>query len=109
MIAASHDGVTTGFLFYYFRRLHIGATAWNIFAQLGYNPDHQLFPPNDIGKTDVAGFIPMQPGIRNLSIPFSITLVRRHWPLYGNAGEQSIRSIPGPNAVESPSNSWPRS
>jgi hypothetical protein len=36
--AASHDGVSSGFDFVLFRRLHIGATAWNVFAQLGYNP-----------------------------------------------------------------------
>jgi hypothetical protein len=36
--AASHDGLTTGFGFQYFRRLHAGATAWNVFAQLGYDP-----------------------------------------------------------------------
>ena len=36
--AASHDALTTGFDFRYFRRLHIAATAWNIFAQLGFNP-----------------------------------------------------------------------
>lgn len=36
--AASHDGLTTGFGFKYFRRLHVGATAWNVFAQLGYDP-----------------------------------------------------------------------
>ncbi|HEX8844137.1 MAG TPA: DUF4214 domain-containing protein [Pyrinomonadaceae bacterium] len=43
--AASHDGLTTGFNFKYFRRLHIGATAWNVFAQLGYNPFYQTTAP----------------------------------------------------------------
>ena len=40
--AASHDGVSTGidnFLLY--QRLHIGATAWNSFAQLMLNPFYQ--------------------------------------------------------------------
>ena len=36
--AASRDGLTTGFDFRYFRRLHIAATAWNVFAQLAFNP-----------------------------------------------------------------------
>ena len=42
--ASSHDGLSTGFTtaggdpFKYFRRLHIGATAWNVFAQLRFNP-----------------------------------------------------------------------
>jgi hypothetical protein len=48
--AACHDGLTTGFdppmppppavpnVFHYHRRLHVGATAWNIFAQLRVNP-----------------------------------------------------------------------
>jgi hypothetical protein len=41
---ASHDGLSTGFdtaggdPFKYFRRLHVGATAWNVFAQMGFNP-----------------------------------------------------------------------
>lgn len=39
--AACHDGLSTGFDFKYFRRLHIGATAWNVFAQLGFNPYYQ--------------------------------------------------------------------
>lgn len=42
--AASVDGLTTGFqtaggiAFKYFRRLHVGAVAWNVFAQLGVSP-----------------------------------------------------------------------
>ncbi len=38
IIAASHDGVSTGFDWEYFSRLHIGATAWYIFAEMKYNP-----------------------------------------------------------------------
>jgi hypothetical protein len=45
MVAASHDGVTSGFNFVYYRRLHLGATSWNIFAQLGFNPYYQTFAP----------------------------------------------------------------
>ena len=36
--AASHDGLTTGFGFVYFRRLHVGTTAWNVFARNNFNP-----------------------------------------------------------------------
>lgn len=42
--SASHDGLSTGFdtaggdPFKYFLRLHVGATAWNVFAQIGFNP-----------------------------------------------------------------------
>ena len=39
--AASRDALTTGFGFKYFRRLHIAATAWHVFAQLGFNPYYQ--------------------------------------------------------------------
>ena len=46
LVAASHEGLTTGFDFKYFRRLHIGATAWNVFAQLGYNPFYQTTAPS---------------------------------------------------------------
>jgi len=38
LVAAARDGVTSGFGFKLFRRAHIGATAWNVFAQLGFNP-----------------------------------------------------------------------
>ena len=38
LVAASHDGVTTGFEWVYNARLHIGATSWFIFAELNYNP-----------------------------------------------------------------------
>lgn len=47
LVAASRDGLTTGFdtaagtPFHYFRRLHVGATAWNVFAQLGVNPYYE--------------------------------------------------------------------
>src|SRR5207249_2836451 len=30
--AASHDAISTGFGFKLFRRLHVGATAWHVFA-----------------------------------------------------------------------------
>jgi hypothetical protein len=38
IVAACHDGVTTGFDWVYNNRLHIGATTWYIFAERGYNP-----------------------------------------------------------------------
>lgn len=48
MPAASHDGVTSGFSFKLFLRPHVGATAWNIFAQLGFNPYYQTFRPTQV-------------------------------------------------------------
>ncbi len=41
IVAASHDGLSTGFGFEYFGRLHTGATSWNVFAQLGVNPYYE--------------------------------------------------------------------
>lgn len=41
LVAASRDGLTTGFGFEYYGRLHTGATSWNVFAQLGVNPYYQ--------------------------------------------------------------------
>ena len=38
LVAASHDEVSTGFSWNYSARLHVGATAWLVFAELGYNP-----------------------------------------------------------------------
>lgn len=39
--AASHDGISSGFSFRLYPRLHIGATAWNVFGQSQYNPYYQ--------------------------------------------------------------------
>ncbi len=43
--AASRDGLTTGFGFKFFRRLHIAATAWHVFAQSHFNPYYQEVLP----------------------------------------------------------------
>jgi hypothetical protein len=45
MPAASHDGVSSGFSFSLFRRPHVGATSWNLFAQKGFNPFYQTHQP----------------------------------------------------------------
>lgn len=45
IVAASRDAITTGFGFNLFRRPHIGATAWAIYAQAGYNPYYQTRIP----------------------------------------------------------------
>ncbi|MDD2665424.1 MAG: NosD domain-containing protein [Methanocellales archaeon] len=42
IVAACHDGVTTGFDEVYNNRLHIGATSWYIFAEQKYNPYWQI-------------------------------------------------------------------
>ena len=38
LVASSRDGLSTGFDWEYYPRLHVGATAWFIFAELGANP-----------------------------------------------------------------------
>jgi len=38
LVAASHDLVSTGFTWTYNARLHVGATSWFVFTELGYNP-----------------------------------------------------------------------
>lgn len=38
LVATSKEDLTTGFGTTYARRLHVGATCWFIFAELGYNP-----------------------------------------------------------------------
>jgi len=43
IVAASIDELTTFISWKYYSRLHIGATAWFIFAKLGYNPYWGLF------------------------------------------------------------------
>ncbi len=47
IVAACHDGVTTGFEYdwgpwVYYNRLHIGAVSWYIFAERTYNPYWQV-------------------------------------------------------------------
>jgi hypothetical protein len=37
-VAAPADGLTTGFSWLYFNRLHVGATAWFVAAERAYNP-----------------------------------------------------------------------
>ncbi len=41
--AACHDLVSSGFDFKLYRRLHVAATSWNVFAQLQFNPYYQSF------------------------------------------------------------------
>jgi len=38
IVAASADGLTTGFGSEYYARLHVGATAWYVLAERAYNP-----------------------------------------------------------------------
>jgi hypothetical protein len=61
ILAASHDGVSTGFEvsngfdWRYYARLHVGATAWFIFGEDGYNPYWNTFSwiyVFDTGATD---------------------------------------------------------
>jgi len=42
IVAACHDGLTTGLDWVYFNKLHIGATCWAIFAARRYNPYWQI-------------------------------------------------------------------
>lgn len=42
IVASTKDQLTTGFGFEYFRRFHIAVAAWNVFAQLGFNPYYQV-------------------------------------------------------------------
>lgn len=68
--AACHDTVSTGFGFKLFRRLHVAATSWNVFAQLQFNPYYQKFsslitPVND--QVNVTNQI----DLRNYPNPFN--------------------------------------
>jgi hypothetical protein len=51
-------GLTTGFGFKYYQRRHVGATAWNVFAQTRYNPFTAVFvkpPPRIAVAADGGG------------------------------------------------------
>ncbi len=53
IVATTREGLTTGFDFKYFRRFHIATAAWNVFAQLGFNPYYACLGLNDLVLTDV--------------------------------------------------------
>ena len=53
IVAACHDGVATGFNWVYNNRLHIGATCWFIFAELGYNPFWGTSTVTEIDEVDL--------------------------------------------------------
>lgn len=46
IVAAPADGLTTGLTWQYFNRLHVGATAWFIFAESRYNPYWDILYPD---------------------------------------------------------------
>jgi hypothetical protein len=59
LVAASHDGVTTGFKqlngvddLLLFARLHIAATGWHVFGELGANP-YDLFPTSSLNEISI--------------------------------------------------------
>lgn len=51
IVAADHDHLSTGFNWEYHNRLHIGATCWYIFAQLGVNPYYCPIPDCEVEYT----------------------------------------------------------
>lgn len=60
--AAARDKLTTGFdppdgVFHYQRRQHVGATAWNVFAQLQANPYYLL------ARNNLCGTLGFQPAV----------------------------------------------
>ncbi|HEX8147939.1 MAG TPA: DUF4214 domain-containing protein [Pyrinomonadaceae bacterium] len=69
--AASHDGLTTGFRleedvpFLYHRRPHVGATSWNVFAQLALNPyfvnENRIDNPNFFVSRHYLDFLGREP------------------------------------------------
>jgi hypothetical protein len=45
IVASTVDGLSTGFGFEYYSRFHIAVAAWNVFAQLPWNPYYQRSLP----------------------------------------------------------------
>lgn len=100
LVAAPKDGLTNGFNWCYFNRLHVGATAWFIMAQQGYNPYwHKASPPVIAPYSSrVAGPTVGKPGI---SYTFTGTVVALtalspityHWTATDQAGQDHVGII----------------
>ena len=89
--AASHDGVTSGFSFKLYLRPHVGATAWNLFAQMEFNPYYQTFRPV---RLELVGFDTAQHvRLRALGVPGKSHVLQKsldlvHWdPVATNSSE----------------------
>lgn len=72
LVAACHDGVSSGFGFSYNLRLHTGATAWNVFAQLGANPYYLVNNPT-AAHVEVGGRVMTAAGRGIKNVLVSIT------------------------------------
>lgn len=80
IVAAPFDSVDTGFDWRYYNRLHVGATAWFIMAEQGYNPywpsgNLPVVAPNSLR---VSGPIT---GVVGVDYPFTSTVVALTPPL----------------------------
>jgi hypothetical protein len=80
MASASHDNLTTGFDFQYFNRPHLGATSWNILAQLGVNPYYlnpvapaAIHSPKPLLRAVQAHAIAANGGVADVKLSVSIT------------------------------------
>jgi hypothetical protein len=113
IVAACHDGVSSGFGFNYFRRLHVGATSWNVFAQLQFNPYYQTYtnlvtsaplPDTILGQFALKNY--PNPFMRNTTIVFCVPQQQHvKITIYNLAGQQIATLIdemklPGNFAIE---------
>jgi len=71
IVAACHDSVTTGFDWFYHNRLHVGATAWYIFAEQQFNPYWQCSSLTKVKLNDIKFFPESYVLYQNYPNPFN--------------------------------------
>jgi hypothetical protein len=80
LVATPAMSVSTGFETAYYNRIHVGATAWYIFAEQAYNPYHIEWPSIPFHKLTVTG-----PSVGAIRTPYTFTVdanpVTATWPV----------------------------
>ncbi len=97
--AAAHDALSTGFAtatgdpFKLFRRSHVGATAWNLFAQVGFNPYYQVSVNACEGDCDGDGEVGLGEAVQCVNLFLGAPLSRCQSADTNHDGEVSIGEV----------------
>lgn len=95
IVATCHDSVTTGFNWLYHNRLHVGATAWYIFAEQQLNPYWQCSSFTEVKLTDIELFPEGYIIYQNYPNPFNPSTIIKFTTPEASDVELSIFNIQG--------------